>query len=175
MENSQILSATKSPDLDEISDRYVSGVRDAPVDIETIFRSETQKYYLETLVWYATNKIHSLQYHRDRLFEIVDASLRKLSDDIGGLPDIKPGNLRNSEAISTVINEDERVGFDVSAMLGSIRTLLDFVAKIISCYLKSQKHRSINTLQNYLSRFRLGQLSSLISSEWSEWIEYVRD
>lgn len=136
-----------------------------------IFRTTQSKIDLETKVWHFFYKLEGAIYHYERVKDIS----QKVRQRLGSMPDLRNDNKRRQAKTQYYIEyQDRRILFEIDAFLAAARSALDFIASVISRYIRGTNFdrfkKAVKNLENSYD-----PIASLVQNAWVEWVEDLID
>jgi len=132
---------------------------------QTVFRTVNSKVDLETKVWHHHHKIEATAYHchnAEHLTATVREDLTKMLESKS-----RPGSI-SSELRITV--QDRKILYEVDAFFAALQSALDFLASVISRYIRGKETDKFDKLSKFL-RGNSHTVAVLVNEAWDEWVE----
>jgi hypothetical protein len=177
---------------------FVGEIRSKATLGDPVFKPEGQLYYLETSVWNFVTLMSATIYHAKHVFAEIDQALshlgspeaieqlrRQENDMVDALWERfeKKGILVSpTHDPPKALSRKERISvssgpilFEFNAFLVSVRSALDYAARILGIYIKGTDFRSIHKLYKSLKKNHPEtDLTQFVSKEWNCWIELLK-
>lgn len=136
-----------------------------------VFRETQSKIDLETKVWHFFHKLEGAIYHYERVKDISQKVRQRLSS----MPDLRNDNKRRQAKTQYYIEyQDRRILFEIDALLAAARSALDFIASVISRYIRGTNFdrfkKAVKKLENSYD-----PIASLVQNAWVDWVEDLID
>lgn len=158
--------------LRELLLKYAGQMQAVGPSHSTIFKEERGKTDLETKVWHHLRKLEAAEYHYGRVVDLTTKVKEQLKRStlrvIAGMDG-------TSEFRFTV--RDQKILFEVDAFFAAVQSALDFLASVLSRYVKGKKTDEFDKLHKFLQHSD-HTISALVHEAWVGWVQgsaYYRD
>jgi hypothetical protein len=130
------------------------------------FKDKSQKDDLETKVWHFLHKIDAARYHESMVKNIAENMKDKLRDFMQ--KDEEKAYQTQSE--STFEVEDKEILFEVDAFFTASRSALDFLASILSRYIKGKETDKIRGCVKFFEKdSNSSEVKRITLDMWNSW------
>ncbi|MBA7602982.1 hypothetical protein ES703_10079 [subsurface metagenome] len=157
--------------------KYLEELDKIDVYSTTIFKDREQKDILETKLWDINQKFNAMLYHYKNVKRIQDKIKEKIKLKHSSESTLKKSGTKNLKIKTSFIRKstDECPLFELNAFLSACRSLLDYLAMVISRYIKGTDFNSIHKLVKYLKKKKNKHVLYLyIENEWVQWIKELK-
>jgi hypothetical protein len=148
-----------------------------------LFEDETTAKAYESFLWFAFNKVLGSRYHysqvksysaeeSDTVIEQISNIDEDLYSDLSIARD--PPGARITRIEKQTCGPAEEYSFELTAFLQSLRSSLDFIARIYFFHLKGMQGDSVSHLVRLLDRGYSSTLLQVIQDHL-DWLVYIRD
>ena len=139
---------------------------------DNIFMKEKSKIDFETKIWHLSRKIEAAVYHYDNVIAISGAIAEEIKKRRNSNPEIENIALGvKTFSMHFKVNiKDERIYFEVDAFFSASRAALDFLASVLSRYIKGTDFNRIRKIHEWLQD-RNSDVALLINDAWKHWVE----
>ena len=145
---------------------YVEKMRKVKASRQNIFRTESSKSGLENKVWHFLHKVEASRYHRDRVTQLTS----KVRKDVTRMASSGPERLAGNTTELRVSIQDRKILFEIDAFFAAGRSALDFVASIISRYIRGTDTDRLKRVTKLLEN-NPHPVATLVNKIWEEWVE----
>jgi len=152
--------------LQELLLSYVEGMCKVKPSRENIFKTESSKSGLENKVCHFFHKVQASRYHCDRVTDLSSKTRRDLTRMVSSRAERLTGNTTEVR----VSIQDQKILFEIDAFFAAGRSALDFLASIISRYVRGKEANKINKVIRFLEN-NPQPVATLVNKAWEEWIE----
>jgi hypothetical protein len=136
-----------------------------------IFRTAQSKIDLETKVWHFFHKLEAATYHYERVIDISQQARQKLNS----IPDLRNDKETRQAKIQFRLEyQDSRIRFEIDAFLAAARSALDFIASVISRYIRGTNFDRFRGVVKKLESSS-DPIASVVQNAWVDWIEDLID
>lgn len=160
--------------LKDSIEKYLNSMDKVSCGEGKLFKVSSQKSDLETKIWNLFYKIEAAEYHENRVKSIAQS----MRDEIKDLKN--ENNQKHKSNIPyemTIEVEKKEILFEVDTFFMTSRSALDFIASILSRYIKGKQTDKIRDIIKYLNNSKNDfEMKTIILNMWHEWgqnlIEY---
>lgn len=155
-------------------DKYLDSMDNVQCGEGKLFKEESQKADLETKIWHFLYKIEAAEYHKNRVKGIAQSMRDELKNFMN--KDVENHfNYTNSARTKEV--ENTEILYEVDAFFTTSRSVLDFLASILSRYMKGKQ---TDKIRDFIKILRKSQndfaIKNIAIDMWDNWgqdlIEY---
>lgn len=130
-----------------------------------IFKKESGKIDLETKVWHHFHKLEAAEYHYQQVV-IITTTVRERMKIINTL-ELEKSMTGSGEFRYTI--QDQKILFEVEAFFAAVQSAVDFLACVLSRYIKGKDTDEFDNLQKFLKN-SIHPISQIINQAWLEWV-----
>jgi hypothetical protein len=152
--------------LEDLLLSYLTDMDSVKPSRKTIFRTEGSKVDLENKVWHYFHKVEATVYHCHRVEHLTAMVREELSKMIGSTTDKLVGN----ESELRVAIQDRKILYEVDAFFAAGRSALDFLASVLSRYIRGKDTDRFRTVTEFLHDSS-HPVAALVNQAWAEWAE----
>lgn len=148
---------------------YLQGMDRTNPGPNNIFKTEQSKIDLETKVWHCFHKLEAASYHSERVKDIS----QEVRQELNSLSDWGRDKEANQAKIQfrteyQVQARDTRILFEIEAFLTASRSALDFIASVISRYIRGTNFDRFKKAVEIL-KSSSGPISGVVQHAWIDW------
>ena len=161
----------KNADAYNAADRLLAAMDGAPVgDLDTVFKDQTAKDWMETSVHRALDKLDAASYHASNVAHLVDGTCELAAKFAG---DLEKSDLPKNVTFHTSgLYPARNVGYEVDAFLAATRASIDFGGSILALHLGMHGRTGITRVLESLKKASPPPFSFLLA--WAPWIENLK-
>lgn len=162
----------KNSKVFSVLDHYLSQMEDASVGAGSIFASEQNKEWHESILMYAFRKYRACHYH----FENVKRLPNQEKSTSGSLefPEAK-GVLKKSKAIVSVHKSMDKYVYELAAFLEAAKSSLDFLSTACSLYLQGINTDTVRTFIKCVDKdSKIGPVFDVFK-QYLSWLKQLRE
>ncbi len=152
--------------LQELLMNYLKKMDMVKLGPHIIFRSESSKVDLETKVWHHFYKIEAMEY-RCRRVGILTAGVK---ESLIKMANFKVGKPVGSSFELRLAVQNREILYEVDAFFAAGQSALDFLASVISRYIRGKDTDEFDKLTKFL-RTSLDPVADFVTKAWTEWVD----
>jgi len=157
---------------------YLEGMDRISPGPDNIFKRQQSKIDLETKVWHCFHKLEAANYHCERVKDRSEEVRRQLDSlsDLGTDKEAKQAKIQFCKIQFRTENQirDSRILFEVEAFLMASRSALDFMASVISRYIRGSNFDRFKKAVGIL-KSSSDPISALVRHAWIDWAKDLID
>jgi len=149
--------------LQELLFHYAEKMRTIKPGVGNIFKTESSNDDLENKAWHFFHKVEASGYHRDRITDLTS----KVRKDLIKMTSVETkGRSGGTEWRVTI--QDRKILYEVDAFFAAGRSALDFLASVMSRYIRGKNADKIRKVVIFLENSP-HPVAILINKNWTEW------
>lgn len=140
--------------------KYLEKLDSIKPSLSNIFKNEQAKIDFETKVWHHFHKIESAEYHSKQVINLTTKAREHFKS-------VKMPEVEGSAEFRFTF-QDQKILFELEAFFAAVQSALDFLACVLSRYIKGKNTDKFDRLQRFLEN-SADPIAVLINQAWLAW------